>query len=110
MHYRLKPGGKLIYCSSDTRMSVRWDSLSFFDDRFLGINIRAEVEKLFEPIGDLFDSETLRANPVLHRMILGADAGTEDLGTGPIALAHPAIVYQRRPFTGQYFDVPPLRR
>jgi len=108
IHHRLKPGGTFVYCSSDTRMSVRWDSLSFFDDRFLGVNTRAEVEKLFEPVGELFDKQSLKANPVLHRMILGADAGTEDLGTGPIALAHPAIVYKRRPISGQYFDVPPL--
>lgn len=109
IHHRLKPDGIFVYCSSDTRMSVRWDSLSFFDDRFLGVNTRAEVEKLFEPIGELFDKETLKANPLLHRMILGADAGTEDLGTGPIALAHPAIVYRRRPVSGQYFDLPPLK-
>lgn len=110
IHHRLKPGGKLVYCSSDTRMSIRWDSLSFFDDRFLGVNIRAEVEKLFEAEGELFDKEELKSNPLLHRMILGTDPGNDGIGTAPIALAHPAIVYKRRAIPGQYFDVPPLGR
>ena len=109
IHHRLKPDGVFAYCSSDTRMSVRWDSTTFFDDRFLGVNIRAEVEKLFEPIGPLFDQETLNNNPVLHRMILGCDASRAGLTVSPTALAHPAILYRPRPMSGQYFDVPPLR-
>jgi hypothetical protein len=91
-------------------MAVRWDGYAFFDDRFLGVNIRAEIEKLFEPVGELFDKETLQANPVLHRMILGVDAGQEGIGASPTALAHPAIVYKPRAFRGQYFDVPPIDR
>lgn len=110
IHHRLKPEGLFIYCSSDTRMSVRWDSFSFFDDRFLGVNIRAEIEKLFEPVGDLFDKETLRENPLLHRMILGVDPGQDGIGATPTALAHPAIVYKPRAYRGQYFDVPPIPR
>jgi hypothetical protein len=91
-------------------MAVRWDSFSFCDDRFLGVNIRAEIEKLFEPVGDLFDKTELQANPLLHRMILGIDVGQDGIGVTPTALAHPAIVYRPRPFDGQYFDVPPLPR
>lgn len=107
IHHRLKPEGIFVYCSSDARMSVRWDSQSFFDDRFLGVNIRAEVEKLFEPVGDLFNKEILQANPLLHRMILGCDVGMDGLGTNPTGLAHPAIVYKPRAITDQYFDIPP---
>lgn len=110
IHHRLKPEGTFVYCSSDTRMSTRWDSFSFFDDRFLGVNTRAEVEKLFERSGDLFERETLKANPLLHRMILGCDVNANGLATAPTALAHPAIVYKPRSITGQYFDVPPLGR
>lgn len=107
MHYRLKSDGVFVYCSSDSRMSVRWDNTTFFDDRILGVNIRAEVEKLFEPVGPLFDKATLEANPVLHRMILGCDAQRSGIPVGPTALAHPAIVYRPRQFSGPYFDVPP---
>jgi SAM-dependent methyltransferase len=110
IHHRLNPDGMFVYCSSETRMAVRWDSFSFFDDRFLGVNVRAEIEKLFEPVGDLFDKDTLRANPLLHRMILGVDVGQDGIGVSPTALAHPAIVYKPRPFRGQYFDVPPITR
>lgn len=110
IHHRLNPDGVFVYCSSDTRMTIRWDSFAFFDDRFLGVNIRAEIEKLFEPVGDLFDKDTLRDNPVLHRMILGTDVGQDGIGATPTALAHPAIVYKPRAFRGQYFDVPPIPR
>jgi SAM-dependent methyltransferase len=110
IHHRLNQDGVFVYCSCDTRMAVRWDGYAFFDDRFLGVNIRAEIEKLFEPVGELFDKETLQANPVLHRMILGVDAGQEGIGASPTALAHPAIVYKPRAFRGQYFDVPPIDR
>jgi len=109
IHHRLKPDGRFVYCSSDTRMSVRWDSTTFFDDRFLGVHMRAEVEKLFEPIGPLFDQETLDANPVLHRMILGCDKNRAGLTVSPTALAHPAILYKPRALNCQYFDVPPVR-
>jgi len=104
IHSRLKPDGIFVYCSSDARMSVRWDTNSFFDDRFLGVNTRAEVEKLFEPIGELFDRESLRANPLLHRMILGYDAGVEEAVGMPRHIAHPAIIYKPRPIMGHYFD------
>jgi len=110
IHHRLNPDGVFIYCSCDTRMAVRWDGYAFFDDRFLGVNVRAEIEKLFDPVGDLFDKEALQANPVLHRMILGVDEGQEGVGASPTALAHPAIVYKPRAFRGPYFDVPPIDR
>ena len=104
IHSRLKSEGVFVYCSSDARMSVRWDTRAFFDDRFLGVNTRAEVEKLFEPIGDLFDVEGLRANPLLHRMILGYDVGASEAVGSPKHIAHPAIVYRPRPLKGEYFD------
>lgn len=105
IHHLLKPQGRFVYCSSDTRMSVRWDTTAFFDDRFLGVNTRAEVEKLFEPVGDLFDEDALKANPLLHRMILGYDAGLEEVLGAQKHIAHPAIVYKPRPLTGEYFDM-----
>ena len=110
IHSRLKPDGVFVYCSCDTRMAVRWDSFSFFDDRFLGVNLRTEIERLFEPLGDLFDNETLKGNPLLHRMIRGVDVGQDEIGVNPTALAHPAIVYKPRHFDGHYFDVPPIHR
>jgi SAM-dependent methyltransferase len=110
IHHRLKPDGAFVYCSSDARMAVRWDSFSFFDDRFLGVNVRAEIERLFEPVGELFDKEALQRNPLLHRMILGMDVGQDGIGANPTALPHPAIVYKPRKFEGHYFDVPPIAR
>lgn len=105
MHYRLKSDGVFIYCSSDARMAVRWDSTSFFDDRFLGVNIRAEVEKLFEPVGDLFSPEVFERNEVLRRIILGFDGRTKPTPDGAYGTAHPAIVYRPRKLVRQYFDM-----
>lgn len=105
IHYRLKSSGLFIYCSSDARMAVRWDDSCFFDDRFLGVNIRAEVEKLFEPVGPLFDKTTLDNNETLRRMILGFDGKTTTVD-GMYGIAHPAIVYKPRQLTRQYFDMP----
>jgi len=97
IHYFLKPQGKLVYCSSDYRMAIRFDHLGFFDDRFLGINIRAEIEKLFEPIGPLFSDKEFKENEVVRKMVIGDDGN----GGG---LPHPAIVYRRRELAVPYFN------
>lgn len=107
MHYRLKHDGVFIYCSSDARMAVRWDNTEFFDDRFLGVNLRSEVEKLFEPIEDLFTAEVFERNETLRRIILGFDGRTKPTPDGAYGTAHPAIVYRPRKLVRQYFDMTP---
>jgi len=109
VHYRLKPDGVFVHCSSDTRMSVRWDEKSFFDDRFLGVNVFAEVDKLFMVKEDLFDKETLDRNEVLRKMILGLDGRARPTVEGLYGLAHPATVHVPRPIAQPYFDLKPLR-
>ena len=82
----LKEDGVFVYCSSDYRMAIRFDSPGFFDDRFLGVDLRKEVERFFEPVGPLFDEPTLEANPLVKKMVTGK----------PDGLAHPAFVYHKR--------------
>jgi SAM-dependent methyltransferase len=107
MHYRLKSDGLFIYCSSDARMAVRWDDITFFDDRFLGVNLRAEVEKLFEPVEDLFTPDVFERNDTLRRIILGFDGRTNPTPEGAYGTAHPAIVYRPRKLVRPYFDMTP---
>ena len=95
MHYYLKPGGRLVYCSSDYRMAVRFDQIAFFDDRCLGVDIRAELERFFELEGELFTEQDFAQHEILRRMVRGED------GTGR-GLPHPALVYRRREPTGPY--------
>jgi len=83
IHYVLKDDGKLIYCSSDYRMAIRFDQGGFFDDRFLGVNLREEISRFFDEVEPLFDRETLDANPVVKTMVEGG-------------LAHPAFVYKKK--------------
>ena len=71
IHYYLKDDGVFIYCSSDYRMAIRFDSPGFFDDRFLGVNLREEISRFFTKRGALFDQETLLQSPVLKTMIEG---------------------------------------
>jgi len=95
IHYYLKPGGKLVYCSSDYRMAIRFDAIAFFDDRCLGVDIRSELNRFFEPERNLFSEDDLREHEILRRMVRGEDGQ----GTG---LPHPAIVYRRREINGPY--------
>lgn len=94
IYHHLKDAGVFVYCSSDYRMAIRFDGGGFFDDRFLGVNLREEIERFFEPVKDLFTKEELSNNEVLNKMIAGADNG----------LAHPAIVYKKKKLIGQYFN------
>ncbi len=103
MHHFLKPGGKLLYCSSDTRMAVRYDRPQFFDDRFLGVNIRQEVERYFEPKEMLFPESMIQNDPLLQTIILGKGAKKE---AGETFLPHPAIVYQRKELSELPFNAP----
>lgn len=102
IHYHLKPGGKFIYCSSDCRMAVRFDQPAFFDDRFLGVNLRREIERFFQDPQPLFEEEMIAQHEILQRMILGTSS--ED--NSKKYLAHPALVYTRREIEGPLFNAP----
>lgn len=86
IYSHLKDDGFFIYCSSDYRMSIRFDGKGFFDDRFLGVNLQGEVERFFDNVDPLFDEEDFKDNPILKKMITGCDGG----------LAHPAFVYKKK--------------
>lgn len=83
----LKPGGILVHCSSEVRMAVvdQEDQQGFFDDRFLGVDLEAELEKYFERVSDLFSVDFLEDNDVIRKMVKGAPGG----------IAHPATVFRR---------------
>ena len=53
IYFHLKDDGVFIYCSSDYRMSIRFDGQGFFDDRFLGVNLREEIERYFDKVKPL---------------------------------------------------------
>ena len=86
IYSHLKDDGYFIYCSSDYRMSIRFDGKGFFDDRFLGVNLQEEVERYFDKVGPLFSEEDYKDNPILRKMITGINGG----------LAHPAFVYKKK--------------
>ena len=86
IHYHLKDDGKFIYCSSDYRMCARFDNPEFFDDRFLGVNIREEISRFFELESPLFDEQTINNNEILQIMINGKGG----------KLAHPALVFKKK--------------
>jgi len=86
IHYHLKDDGIFVYCSSDYRMAIRFDNGGFFDDRFMGINLQEEIERLFDWEDELFTDEILDANPILKTMIKGG-------------LPHPAKVYRKKKIT-----------
>lgn len=90
IHTFLKPGGKLIYCSSDYRMAIRFDGGGFCDDRFLGVNLREEISRLFNEECDLFPQD-LNMNEVVRKMVYGD-------------LPHPAKVYARKDLQGHLFN------
>jgi ADP-heptose:LPS heptosyltransferase/ubiquinone/menaquinone biosynthesis C-methylase UbiE len=94
IYHHLKDDGVFVYCSSDYRMCIRFDGQGFFDDRFLGVNLREEIGRLFEEVSPLFTESDFKDNPVLKKMITGCDGGLE----------HPAFVYKKKKITGQYFD------
>jgi ADP-heptose:LPS heptosyltransferase/SAM-dependent methyltransferase len=95
IHYHLKDDGYFIYCSSDYRMAVRFDNGGFFDDRFLGVNLREEIGRLFDVVEPLFPDIVLNANPILKTMIKGG-------------LEHPAFIYKKKKIQTTYFDTPPV--
>lgn len=96
IHTFLKPDGNFIYCSSDYRMAIRFDGKGFFDDRFLGVNIREEIGRLFDEQGDLFP-EDKQMNEVVRKMIYGDQMIYGDL-------PHPAKVYKKKAIDGHLFN------
>jgi SAM-dependent methyltransferase len=98
----LKPGGKFIYCGSEVRMAVCFDKPRFFNDGFLGVNVRKEIERFFEPQGDLFPTELIATEEILQRIVLGMKASESK----PQTIPHPAIVYRRREIEGPLFNAP----
>ncbi len=94
IYNHLKEDGVFIYCSSDYRMAIRYDGQGFFDDRFLGVDLRAEISRFFEQVEPLFTQDELSSNPVLNKMIAGNDGG----------LAHPAFVYKKRAIKGELYN------
>ena len=94
IHYLLKDDGFLFYCSSDYRMAIRHDEGGFFDDRFLGVNLREELSRYFDLVSPAFTNQELDANPIVKKMVDGVDGG----------LAHPAMIYQKKKISGPLFN------
>ena len=91
MHYFLKPGGKLVYCSSDYRMAINSGG-GFTDDRHTGVDIRREISRLFEEVGELvFEnvSGTEQESKLIRDLITAE-------GCPPGSIPHPAKVYRAR--------------
>ena len=95
MHHFLKPGGKLVYCSSDYRMAINQGG-GFTDDRHLGVDIRKEIARLFDEEKDLFDF-SMRGAADAREAQLVKDLVTAE-GCPPGSIPHPAKVYVRREF------------
>lgn len=87
MYHHLKPGGKLVYCSSDYRMAINQDG-GFTDDRHLGVDIRKELSRLFQEESDLFPN--MAKQPKIIQDLITAE------GCPPGSIAHPAKVYRKR--------------
>lgn len=90
IHHHLKDDGVFVYCSSDYRMAIRFDQPGFEDDRWLGVDLRREVGRYFEPCGDLFSPDVLEANPVVKQIVAPLGGGLE----------HPALVFRKRRLDG----------
>ena len=90
----LKDDGIFVYCSSDYRMAIRFDNPDFCDDRFLGVNLREEISRLFKAKGPLFTKQQLDQEPILAKMVEGRDGG----------LAHPALVFEKKEIKGRLYD------
>lgn len=94
LHFSLREGGRFIYCSSDVRMAIRFDAGGFFDDRCLGVDVREELQRYFEPIEELFSPADRSESALVEAMVSGTRAD------GQRVIAHPAIVYEKRALRG----------
>jgi cyclopropane fatty-acyl-phospholipid synthase-like methyltransferase len=102
MHHFLKPDGKIIIFAPEARRAVRFDRPEFFDDRCLGVSLRNEALRFFEPKCALFTEAELAANPELERAL----AVNSQAASQPAWVAQPALVYARREFEGPAFNIP----
>lgn len=93
----LKDDGVFIYCSSDYRMAVRYDGQGFFDDQFLGVNLREEINRFFTEENDLFTPAQLDGSEILDALIRNGK-------NTPGGIPHPAKIYRRRPIKGHLFN------
>ena len=91
IHTFLKDDGIFVYCSSDYRMAIRFDGQGFFDDRFLGVNLREEIGRLFKETGSLFDMSDPALEPVVKKMVWGE-------------LPHPAKFFKKKAISGHLFN------
>lgn len=108
IHAHLKPGALFAHCCSVRRMAVRNDAPRFFDDRFLGVNMPAEIELLFEPLGDLFSPDEMKRERTLRKIVLG-ETGEEEPGSLEVlGEPHPARLYRRRELSMPYWRLPML--
>lgn len=104
IHTFLKDDGVFIYCSSDYRMAIRFDGQGFFDDRFLGVNIREEIKRLFDYQWKLFhfesdgSSRTIDCTDPVVRQII------ENVNNTPGGIPHPAEVYRKKKIYGYLFN------
>jgi len=97
IHTLLKDDGVFIYCSSEYRMAIRFDGGGFFDDRFLGVDLKAEILRFFEIKNTLFQDPDYVKNDVLRKMITGNEG----------ELAHPAYILTKRKIEGPLFNATP---
>lgn len=88
----LKDDGFLFYCSSENRMAMRFDEGGFFDDRFLGVDMKAEVSRFFEYVGPAIPEDLM--NDTVRHMISGDHP-------------HPALLYHKKKITGHLFNAVP---
>jgi len=88
----LKDDGLLFYCSSENRMAVRFDDGGFFDDRFLGVDLIAEISRLFDYVGPAIPEELM--NDAVRHMTTGEHA-------------HPATLWRKKKIEGRLFNAMP---
>jgi cyclopropane fatty-acyl-phospholipid synthase-like methyltransferase len=102
MHHFVKPGGEIIIFAENTRKALRFDKPDFVDDRFLGVNLRNEIQRFFEPKSALFTEVEITEHPGTE---LRATT-TNDSDPKAHWLLHYALVYSRRELEGPIFNLP----
>ena len=88
----LKDDGLFFFCGSENRMAVRSDGGGFFDDRFLGVDMTAEISRVFDFVGPAIPEELM--NDTVRHMISGDHP-------------HPATLWRKKRIEGHLFNVQP---
>ena len=88
----LREDGFLFYCSSENRMAARFDDGGFFDDRFLGVDLIAEISRFFDYVGPAIPEEIM--NDAVRHMTTGEHA-------------HPATLWRKKKIEGHLFNAMP---